>query len=518
MAPFFLWPVLWVTLPALLIAMEVAAGQTGERVARLAPWQRSPLGRMADVGWWFGFGYHVFGLFWIGEAFLVEADTFAWLLPFAVTLLPAGLALFTAAATAFAGWVARPGFMRVVALALGFGVTEWLRGHVFTGFPWNVLGYALTYPLVLLQSVSVLGIYGLTLLVVLVFAGPYTLWSQNRWHAAALAVGPIMLLAAFGWWRLEGAGDSDASALLGQPKLRIVQPSVLQREKWQPEHQRRIFDDHLVLSATTAAGAMDGVGGLSLIVWPEAAMPFLPLEQPIALQEIGRMLPDGATLLSGGLRAEIPDRAGDKRRVYNSLLALGASDDQAILIAKYDKTHLVPFGEYLPLQTLLEAVGLQQLSRLRGGFTPGPEPRALIDVAGVGKLAPLICYEAVFPGRIVQTVERPRAIVNVTNDGWFGNTTGPRQHFHKARVRAVEEGLPVIRAANNGISAVISGHGVVVKQLGMNFRGALDARLPPALAPTTYARWGDWMFVIGSIGLMVGLMISHARGRRDVFL
>jgi apolipoprotein N-acyltransferase len=233
----------------------------------------------------------------------------------------------------------------------------------------------------------------------------------------------------------------------------------------------------------------------------------VPLSQPIALADIGRMLRANTTLLSGALRID-PASPGQERRVYNTLLGFRRGEP-AEHVATYDKTHLVPFGEYLPLQGLLEAIGLQQFSKMRGGFASGQEPRQLIDIPGVGKLAPLICYETIFPGRVVQTVERPRALVVVTNDGWFGNTTGPRQHFHMARVRAIEEGLPVIRSANNGISAMIDPLGRVVAHLDLNVRGTIDASLPPRTSPPLYARVGDIPFALISLALALGLVLRY---------
>jgi apolipoprotein N-acyltransferase len=520
MAPFFLWPVLWLTLPALLWLIKHAE-QATFATWRFAPWQRSRIGRAAETGWWFGFGYHVFGLFWVGEAFLVEADIFAWLLPFAVTLLPGGLALFTAVACAVAVYAAPTpqSWQRVTALAVGFGVTEWLRGHIFSGFPWNILGYALTSE-VTMQLASVFGIYGLTVLAVLVFALPAVLFAHRpkllvaSMVCSAVALFVLSVALTFPIHRSYFLdGDCKTSPFCREPLVRIVQPSVPQREKWRPENQRRIFDDHLALSLTNNRGEVDDAKGISLIVWPEAAMPFLPLQEPVALAEIGRMLPEGITLASGALRADPPATPGERRRVYNSLMLFGRGAPSANVIATYDKTHLVPFGEYLPAQTVLEAIGLQQLSRMRGGFTSGPEPRPLLEVPGIGRLAPLICYEAIFPARVVQTQERPRAFLNVTNDGWFGNTTGPRQHLHMARVRAVEEGIPVIRAANNGISAVIDAYGQITQRLPLNLRGTIDARLPPAIAPPLYARLGDTLFLLMVVVLAALLAFDHRRTR-----
>jgi apolipoprotein N-acyltransferase len=497
MAPFFLWPVLWLTLPVLvwLIDGTLKAPLADER----AHWYGRRTMAAAEIGWWFGFGYFLAGLFWIGEAFLVEAETFAMLLPFAVTLLPAGLALFYGAAAALASTLWQAGPIRVLALALALSAMEWMRGHVLTGLPWNVLGYALTYPLPLMQSAALLGIYGLTLCAVLVFALPATMWSEaphgtagRRWRGAAIGIAilPLVLAAGLGQLRLA------LTPLATEPgvRVRIVQPSVPQREKWRPENQERIFLDHIALSTTDAAGRTGTAAGITHIVWPEAAMPFLPLAHPGALAAIGRMLPAGSFLITGALRTEsAPPGSPRPRRVYNSLLVFGEGGS---LTAVYDKIHLVPFGEYLPLQSLLEAIGLQQLTRMRGGFDAGKTPRPLLRVPGLPAAAPLICYEAIFPGAIVQGAERPGLLLNVTNDGWFGNTSGPRQHLHQARVRAVEEGLPIIRAANNGISAVIDGHGRIVSQLGLDVRGIIDAALPRVLPPPIYARIGDGLFLV----------------------
>ena len=509
MAPFHIWPVLIVTLPILvwLIDGVVAASRPDG-----GSWRTSPAARAAMVGWWFGFGYFFFGLFWIGEAFLVQPGKVVLLLPLAVTAMPAGLALFWAAAAAAATLAWRPGFQRVLALALALAVAEWLRGHVLTGFPWNVIGYALTFPLSLMQSAGFVGIYGLSLVALVVLAAPLVAWidggtMRTRLSGAAILVTTIVIMMAYGHWRLAHPAPTAADA----PRIRLVQPSVLQREKWMPEHQRRIFNLHLDLSKRNAAGVEDGAAGVDLLLWPEAAMPFLPLNTPEAIEMIGKMLPLGTHLVSGALRTDVPPDPDkpEAHHLYNTLLAFAA---EGRLVAAYDKIHLVPFGEFLPLYAFLNTIGLEPLTRRGEGFTPGPMPRALISLPRLPAFAPLICYEAIFPREIVQGGERPGFLANVTNDGWFGNTTGPRQHLHQARVRATEEGLPLLRAANNGITAVVDAQGRVLARLDLDVVGVIDARLPAPLPRTVYARFGDLGFLL-MLAAGLALLIAGTIGR-----
>ncbi|MFA6139559.1 MAG: apolipoprotein N-acyltransferase [Hyphomicrobium sp.] len=507
MAPFFASPVLFITLPVLVWLIDGAAASGLSR--------RRQFQRAAAAGWWFGFGYFLLGLFWIGEAFLVEAEVFAWMIPFAVLLMPAGLALFTALAAGVARLAWPPGIARVLVLSVTLASAEWLRGHVLTGFPWNVLGYALTWPLELMQAASVFGIYGLTLLCVAVFAGPLVLIAGAKpgataervvLQALALAVVPLLMLYGLGAWRLAG----EPTVMLDTARIRIVQASVPQRDKWRPEKQREIFEDQLALSRRDASGRQDDLAGITHLIWPEAAMPFLPLEHPEALAAIGATLPPGTQLLSGALRLKKPAPGlGAPREAYNSLMVFG---DQGSLEQTYDKIHLVPFGEYLPMQGLLESIGLQQLTRWRGGFASGPVPRPLMSIPGLPPVGALICYEAIFPTAIVQGPARPGLLINVTNDGWFGDTTGPWQHFHQARVRAVEEGLPIVRAANNGVSAVVDPSGRVVAMLRLNARGVIDSQIPGSIASTVYATLGDCTFVgLALIFITAAVVLSRRR-------
>ncbi|HEX5998558.1 MAG TPA: apolipoprotein N-acyltransferase [Hyphomicrobiaceae bacterium] len=510
MAPFFFWPVLWLTLPVLVWLIDGAADRHADqrRGRRLVA--------AAGAGWWWGFGYFLAGLYWIGDAFLVEAEVFAFLMPAAVMAMPAGLALFYAAATGIASLVWQSRLWRVLGLALALSAAEWLRGHILSGFPWNVLGYALTYPLELMQSAAVLGIYGLTLAAVLIFSLPALLVTESAsrrsgWAMAlAVALLPLLVAGALGWARLADA----PSATVPGVKIRIVQASTSQRDRLRPEQWPRILRDHLDLSARDPAGKPDGLAGVTHVLWPETAMPFPPLEHPEVLSAIGDLLPEGTTLIAGAIRVERHPATGNVSpvgpRIFNSLLVLGKG---GFLVALYDKIRLVPFGEFLPVRPLLAALGLREIAE-RGGFTSGSEPRPLLAIPGLPAAAlPLICYEAIFPGANLQGTgadrQRPAVIVNVTNDGWFGNTSGPRQHLHQARVRAVEEGLPLLRAANNGISAGFDAYGRPVGYLGIDVRGTMDVSLPVALAPPLYARFGDslffaaWLCGVGVLGCVV---------------
>src|SRR5262245_50051468 len=415
-APLHAWPILYLTLPCLIWLLDGASAQAAARKpaprGAAALWWR--VRAAAAVGWWFGFGYFVAGLYWVGAAFLVEAKTFAFLLPLAVTGLPAALALFYALAAVLALPFWRSGAYRVLALALSLSAMEYARGHAFTGFPWNVLGYALTYPVSLLQSAALFGIYGLTLIACLMLPAPLVLLAaapadrRRQLMALAIAVLPPLLAASAGHLRLARATPTEVPGV----KLRLVQPSVPQAEKWRPENQEWIFLEHLRLSANDAAGNPDGLAGIRLLIWPEAAMPFLPLDHPPARAAIGRLLPPDTVLIAGALRAEMAPEEAQGFRFFNSLLVFG---DGGRLLAHYDKVQLVPFGEYLPLQSTLEALGLEQLTRRRGGFATGPFPRPLLHLPGLPPLAALICYEAIFPSAVTTTGgERAGLLVNLT--------------------------------------------------------------------------------------------------------
>jgi apolipoprotein N-acyltransferase len=477
MAPFNAWPVLLLTFPIVVWLID----GTGAGRLRGVP-------AAAMTGWWFGIGYFVPGLYWIGYAFLVDASIFGWLMPFAVLGLPAYLALFTAFGFALARLIWTRDASRVIALAASLTVSEWLRGHVLTGFPWNAFGYALTEPLALAQTASLIGLWGLTFLAVAIFASPAVLIdgsSRGRrpWIAPLIALSLLVAMGIFGGIRLSLHPTSQVANV----KLRIMQPNLQQDVRFNYAAKAEVMQKYLTLSDRASGPQSTGVRDATILIWPESAFPFFLSREPDAMAQIAGLLPKGTILITGSVRA--PDLPPGVRitRAYNSIYAI---DHDGSIVSIYDKLHLVPFGEFLPFQDLMEKLGFVQLTKVQGGFIPGVL-RKPMDIPNAPRALPLICYEAIFPGDVVTGKDRPGWIVNLTNDGWFGISTGPYQHLQQARLRAIEEGLPLVRAANTGISAVIDPVGRIVARLGLGLEGVLDSSLPSAIPPTFYVRAGD---------------------------
>jgi len=498
MPPVDAWPVLFLTLPVLV---WLADGAAGGRLGGIPG--------AAIVGWWFGFGYHLAGLYWVGHAFLVDAKTFGWLLPFAVTALPAGMACYTALGLALARmlWTRGPG--RLIALAVALTVTEWLRGFLFTGFPWNAYGYALTGPLALSQGAALIGIWGLTFVAVAVFASPAVLLDERvdtrrPWMPLALGVAVLAALAAYGTWRLSRT----PTAFVDNVRLRIMQPNLQQDQKFNYSARQRVMSQYLELSDRSTGPQSSGVRDATHLIWPESAFPFLLTREPEAMAQIAALLPQGTVLITGAIRA--PEAAPGKKieRAYNSIYVI---DHDGTILSVYDKIHLVPFGEFLPFQSFLESLGIMQLTKLPGGFIPGERRRAM-DVPRAPRMLPFVCYEIVFPGEATSGSERPGWMLNLTNDGWFGHSSGPYQHLRQAQVRAIEQGLPLVRAANTGVSAVIDPAGRTVRSLPLGTEGVLDAQLPRRIEPPVYARTGDAGFFLTLA--IVTIVLIRRRARR----
>ncbi|MEQ8935298.1 MAG: apolipoprotein N-acyltransferase, partial [Amphiplicatus sp.] len=429
------------------------------------------------------------GLYWMAFSFFVQAEEFAWMAPFAVTGMPAFLALFFGGASALAVSFWRPGASRVLVFAASLMLFEYARGHILTGLPWNLPGQALAGTAAGAQSAAIYGVYGLSLVALLVAMAP------AAWKGAALkGVGVSLVASAFlfagGAARLAMPGPGVHDDVI----VRIVQPNIPQREKIDWDLWGRNFAKHIELSKGAAPK-----GATLFILWPENAAS-LVTEVDDAMEFLAQELPSRSVLLAGSVRREAD--AEGKERYYNSLAVIadasaGASPHR-IVIDYYDKHHLVPFGEYLPLTEFLRAVGLAQLAPYDDGFSFGSGPRTMN--AGGPSFAPLICYEAIFPGEMYPKGARPEWLVTVTNDAWFGDTSGPRQHLDQARLRSIETGLPMARSANTGISALIDSRGGYIGRIHLYRAGVFDAALPRAAPSTIYARVGDLLFALMMLG------------------
>jgi apolipoprotein N-acyltransferase len=458
--PFHAIPVLLIAIPGLLILLD--ASHTPREAARR--------------GWWFGFGHHLVGLYWVTEAILFEAARFWWFVPLAVPALAATLALFIAIAC-FLARLAPPGWPRALALAGAWVLMDIARQFVLTGFPWNPWGSVWAVPGavgdVLIQPAAWVGVHGLTLATVVLATVPILSW---RWRMA----GGVVLTAwiVFGVIRLQQTVPPQSLTAV------LLQGNVAQGQKFDQAFAVRIFRHYLDLSAH------DGAEGPIVQIWPETSFPGLLDRDDLARQAIEDAA--GAPALVGSIRF------GPDGRPRNSLFAVL---DGGAIGGVYDKWHLVPFGEYIP-----DWLPLPIMVMPGNGFAAGPGPRTL-HIPGLPPVGPLICYEAIFPGEVVDRADRPAWLVNVTNDAWFGNSSGPRQHLAAARLRAVEEGLPLLRAANTGISAAFDARGHELGRVGMQETGTLAVRLPGSLPPTPFARYGLWVpGIAASVALGLGLV------------
>jgi len=505
-APWYLWPFMVFGFSGLLWLLQRPAdpGQSSERATGRAT------GRAFIHGWAFGIGYFLVGLHWVGYAFMVDAARFAWMMPFALFALAAGLGLFPALAAALTRRFSHPGLGRLFALTLFWGLTEWLRGSLLTGFPWLSSGYVWVGSNIGLQAAAYLGASGLGLLAVLAAAAPALILTRNprarrqglAVSATAIAlVGLTLFLSLLRW---QGAEDIYHAGV----RLRLVQAGISQADKWRPD----LRDQHLALYLRLSLGP-DKAGRpaeFSHLIWPETATPFFLERDNKRRGIIAQALPRHSLLITGSPRGvDLPDR---RRELYNSVMTLGPDG-----VAKpvYDKYHLVPFGEYLPFRKVLARLGLDKLAHGAVDFSSGAGPR-VVALPNLPPFRPLICYEIIFPREISASTGDSKAewLLNLTNDAWFGDDFGPQQHLAIARMRAVELGLPVVRAANTGISAVINPFGRITSQLPMAAVGIIDSKLPAALPKTLYRRFGDGIFALLCL-LLAGLVIQRHRRQPD---
>lgn len=444
-------------------------------------------------GWLAGVGYFGLGVAWITEPFMVDAAVYGWMAPFALLLMAGGLALFWGLGALAYRAIAPKTAWRLLVFAGCLAAAEWLRGHVLTGFPWNLPGESWRAGSAPSQAAAIFGVYGLSWLTVLIGAAPALLFDKASRRARAI---PLLAAAAllaglygYGAWRLTApSGDQGV-------RLRIVQANIDQKDKWKPENLRAIFDSYIALSRTPSADPPD------LIVWPEGALPAVIDEllvpgSPYVTGISASLAPEQA-LIMGANRVDLAPGGGYD--YFNSLIAFGKAGAGLQVLGFYDKHRLVPFGEFLPFGEVATRIGVRSLVHMPEDFSFGPPPRPLA-VANLPLFQPLICYEALFPGFTREAAARggarPTWLLNISNDAWFGKASGPLQHLNIASYRAIEEGLPIVRSTPTGVSAVIDAFGRRVSNasLGLGKAGIIDADLPAALPPTPYALFGDGLF------------------------
>ncbi len=498
MAPFFLWPIMLFTFPAFVWALDAVALREDDVSALGA--LRKRLLRAGAVGWGFGFGYFLAGDYWIGYSFLVDGIGYGSLMPFAMASFAAALALFYAAAAVAAAAMWRRGYARILGFVFAFFCAEAARGYFFTGFPWNLFGEALAANDAPMQMAAYIGVYGLTLAALFIFSAPAAAIAASRarfgrlWTPLLCAALALAAAYAAGSHRLR-----DAAGEVEGVRVRIVQPNIPQSDKMKFENRKWIFERLLDLSRKGSTG--EDIAGFTHVIWPETSMPLLfvfngGIFSAEVKEALAALIPPGATLIMGAERADgerTPENRYRLDQVFNSLFVVAPG---AEIRSIYDKIHLVPFGEYVPFKDVIKIAAFGAFTDSWGGFDAGLGRPPSVSTPRAPDFLPLICYEIVFPGRVESQKKRPSWMVNVTNDAWFGASTGPYQHLHQARIRAVEEGLPVMRAANTGVSAVIDPYGRVLAQLDLGKAGALDHGLPASLPITFFEKTRLPVFIV----------------------
>ncbi|WP_340148761.1 apolipoprotein N-acyltransferase [uncultured Sneathiella sp.] len=457
------------------------------------------------VGWWFAWGQFIAGLYWIGVAFTIDAQTHALLLPLPVLVLPAFLAILSGLATLATYLTRAQSLARIFIFSGCWLLFEYIRGVIFTGFPWNLIGYSWSAFLPVLQSTAYFGIYGLTLFTVFLASLPALFGETEtpRRTAGISLIACIGILLSFYGVGAVRLHNSSVTYFENAP-IRLVQPNIQQVDKWKPD----LLLAHL--QKLVALSLIEEGEKPRYLIWPETAVPYYLTTAPALQKELARIVPPGGALITGA-----PRRDPEKSRYWNSLQVLG---DQGNILDIYDKQHLVPYGEYMPLRSVMVATGLTgiipALDKMSDFATPDKSARKVVSVPGLPPARVMICYEIAFPWEVAPQTAFSW-IINVTNDGWFGNTSGPYQHFAITQTRAIEQGVPVVRAANTGISAIIDPFGRVEQQLALNETGIIDGQLPLPLAERTiYSRYGETIPVlVVLIFIFTGVFLARRRSK-----
>ncbi len=455
------------------------------------------------TGWWFGLGHFVTGLYWIAFALLVDIADFGWLIPFAVLGIPACIAIYTGI-VAVITWQARKYFSNwrlVIVFAVCWTIIEMLRGWLFTGFPWNLAGYIWAASDNMLQLTSITGIWGLSLVTALCFTMPAIMLRAAQGNARFVQLLPLVFaLITLSVIYIWGAHRLSAvTQFTPNVKLRLVQANIPQNMKWEEEWRYETVRQYLEMSSNNASDE------ITHIIWPETALPFVISEDSPLLGVVAKIIPTGGALITGALRAEYSN-SGALTNMWNSMIVV---NKEGKLHAHYDKSHLVPFGEYVPLRSILP---LEKITHGNVDFASGDGAKT-INAPGLPLIGGLVCYEVIFPGQIIEQNHPPAVIINVTNDAWYGNTSGPYQHFQMARIRAIEEGTPLVRAANNGISAVVDAYGRIIAKTALGSTTILDAYLPTKIAATTYSSYGSRIVLLIMAMLMLIALYRHKNSK-----
>jgi apolipoprotein N-acyltransferase len=450
-------------------------------------------------GWWWGWGYYISGLYWFCVALLTDAERFAWMIPFALFGVTAVIAIYAGLACWLAARTRTQGVLRIFTFSVIWAVIEYARGHFFTGFPWNLTGYVFTVSDAMLQPASVIGVYGLTWWAVWLATIPAALIYGTRRAIAAVALSYFLfaVTVAWGYSRLAQADGRNVPGVT----LRLVQANIAQHHKWEPASQLQGLHEHARLTA------LPGIESITHVIWPETAVPYVIKEGAPLTRLLGNSVPPQTLLITGALRE---DAGGERWQIWNSLMVI---DHNGKIIGAYDKRKLVPFGEFVPFRYLLPAAWLTPVGPT--DFSSGAG-LSVTDWPGLPTLRPLICYEAIFPELSGDGGKRPRFLLNVTNDAWFGMSSGPYQHFHMSRVRAVEQGLPLVRVANTGITAVTDAYGQVVSKLGLGEKGIIDVSLPEALEERTVYGHIQNGFLLLLILVNILLVLAPAQHERFI--
>ena len=478
--PFYAMPLLWVLYPLFIWQFD---GITRKRQA-------------FALGWCFGWGQFCAGLCWLSWSMFTDIARWWWAVPFSAMGLESLFAIYPGLLLLLWWKLPGRGIWRMLAFGACYAIAEWLRSTLFTGFPWNVTAHGWIAWLPILQSYALFGEYMLGLLTLCAAALPALLaYEDNRRHRIAIlgGIGIFIALAGWGYCRIPATPLAEIPDFT----VRVVQPNISQSEKWSDAFVQQNFEHLLELSERLPPA------GLKAVVWPESAVPY-SLDAPGVTRAIGTAAPPGGLILTGAVRIEKID---GQRHYHNSLEAVNGAGQR---VAHYDKARLVPFGEFMPFRHFLPVNGLAVGDT---DFDPGTGPVTLA-LPPVPPFSPLICYEAIFPQAAIDPANRPAWLLNITNDGWFGASTGPRQHFAMVRARAVEQGLPLVRAANTGISGLVDPYGRIVSSLPLLTEGSLDITLPQGLPrPPFYTRIGEWPFEIALLVIFAGCLTQFRHSR-----